>query len=303
MILRAFRPTKKKSVLTDKAILAKRIVRRRRLLRYRLKCRGLRRTRSAATKVNTGRSSVHLRLQQSQYSKVHLSLNIRRLRKLFIKTKTRLKKQKFGRITKRPSLPKKGKQLVLARQLVRKLRAVRRTATRVLRRRLLRYKRRYFRKSRTRFNVIRYARRLRVRRRFVRRVRRYIRSTATIFRGARTRIFRRRSTSRERRAAYLQVSERSRLLLLNRAQNGIKQTKRQQLFILKEQRRRLRAISFLKYKAANPAHKTTQSNVLLARRAAAQLRRRLVGYSSNLASHFPRPRSELTPKMFAITPT
>lgn len=178
-----------------------------------------------------------------------------------------------------------------------------RTATRALRRRLLRYKRRYFRKARTRFNVIRYTRRLRVKRRFARRVGRYIRSTSTVLRGARTRILHRRSASRERRAADVQVSQRSRLLLLNHKQKGIKQTKRQQLFILKEQRRRLRPLRILTSRGANPARKITHSNILPSRRAAAQLRRRLVGYTSKLTSRLPRPRTELTPSTFAITPT
>lgn len=173
----------------------------------------------------------------------------------------------------------------------------------MLRRRLLRYKRRYFRKPRTRFNVIRYTRRLRVKRRFVRRVRRYIRSTATIFRGARTRILRRRSVSRERRVAYVQLSQRSRLLLLNPFQKGIKHTKRQQLFILKEQRRRLRSLRLLRHQGANLTQKIARPNAVFARRAAAQLRRRLVGYTSNLALRLPRPRAELTPDTFAITST
>jgi hypothetical protein len=196
-------------------------------------------------------------------------------------------------VSKRPG-PRTGvKQLVIARQLVRKLRAIRRATTRNLRRRLLRSKRRYYRKPRTRFTIIRYTRRLRVKRRVRRRVRRYIRSTTTILRGSRARTLSRRAVSRQQRAIYLQISQRSRLLLQNPTTTP-QQTKRQQLFTLKEQRRRLRALRLLT-RRATPLHRTTSSNGLRTRRTIARLRRRLASYTATLTPRLPRPRVNFAP--------
>lgn len=249
------------------------------------------------------RPPLQLRLQSTQRGTLYRPLNIKALRKVFPKVHDRRKKRKRSRVFKRPSLPKKSKQLILARQLVRKLRSVQRTATRALRRRLLRHKRRYYRKVRRHFNAIRYRRRLRVKRRTVRRVRRYVYSTATVLRGARARVLHRRVVSRKQRAAYVQVSQRGHLLISNSASVGTKLTRRQLLFVRKEQRRRMRALRFLTSRALCSSQAVIAQSRTRARRAAAKLRRRLAGYTSTVAPHLPRPRSGLTPGLFTITPT
>lgn len=164
------------------------------------------------TETEVIRPAVQLRLKSTQQRGTTYSLRARTLRKL-VAGRDRRKGGKRRRVTKRPQMRKRFKRRAFARQLIRKLRSVQRTATRALRRRLLRHKRRYYRKARSRFNVIRYTRRLRVKRRVTRRVRRYIRTTATILRGARARILNRRSAARKQRISYLQVSQRGRLLL------------------------------------------------------------------------------------------
>lgn len=226
---------------------------------YKLQCRrehlrrlSLKRRKGVATaKAKAARPRLQFRLQRSQYKSRPRTLGSKALRRL-LRARDRRKRFKRRRLVKRPSLPKEARQIALARQLIRKLRAISRSATRALRHRLLRHKRRYFRKQRMYFNVIRYTRRLRVKRRAVRRARRYLRSTVTVLRGARARILNRRAIARKQRTIYLQVNQRSRTLLLNPT-TVVKQAQRQQLFIRKEQRRRMRALCFLTNRALTTA--------------------------------------------------
>lgn len=179
-----------------------------------------------------------------------------------------------------------------------------RAATRALRRRLLRHKRRYHRKSRTLFSSIRYQRRLRVKRRAVRRVRRYLRSTAAVLRGARARLLRRRSVARKQRAAYLQVNQRGRLLLLSSTTVGVKQGLRKLLFVRKEQRRRLRALRLIAGRALTTAGQTAAAGAKTRiRRASAKLHRRLAGYTAAIAPCLPRPGAGIRPKAFRVVST
>lgn len=184
------------------------------------------------------------------------------------------------------------------------MRSLPRAATRALRRRLLRHKRRYYRKSKTLFNIIRYQRRLRVKRRAVRRVRRYLRSTATVLRGARARLLHRRSVARKQRVAYLQINQRGRLLLLSPATVGVKQALRKLLFVRKEQRRRLRALRLIAGRVLTAAGQTVVAGAKArTRRATAKLHRRLAGYSAAIAPHLPRSGADIRPKAFKVTST
>lgn len=201
-------------------------------------------------------------LKQNQRKKsTPLTATNRRLFKLSSKVRDRRKKKhKRSRVTKRPGFRRGAKQLILSRQLVRKLRAVQRAATRTLRRRVLRSKRRHYRKARTRFNAIHYLRRLRVKRRTARRVQRYIHSTATILRGARAKILQRRTLSRSRRATYFQLKRESHLLLSTHPVTGLQQLRRQQLLARRERHRHLRAVRLLAGRTVNAPKTASNRN-------------------------------------------
>jgi hypothetical protein len=248
-------------------------------------------------------STFRLHLRAAQRKGVSRPLSLKTLRNVVRKYSDRRKRYKRSRIDKRPALKNGVKQRILARQLIRKLRSVQRTATRALRHRLLRHKYRYYRKARTRFDNIRYMRRLRVKRRAVRRARRYLRSTSTILRGARMRVLHRRAIARSTRLTSAQTSQHGRRLLLNSAAVGDRQTYRQLLFIRKEQRRRARAMRLLISHAVRSAQIGVVQNGIRARRANAKLRRHLTSYTASRAVRLPRPRSELTPKLFTTAST
>lgn len=250
-----------RKVLTEKAATAKYLARRRRLRRYRLKTTGRHLLLNTTAKTAMIRHRVQLRPQRNQRKKnTPLTVSHRRLFKLISKVHDRRKKHKRGRSSKHPGFKRGIGQLVLARQLVRKLRSVQRTATRTLRRRVLRSKRRHYRKPRTRFNTVHYLRRLRVKRRTARRVQRHIRSTATILRGARTRILHRRAISRDRRTTYFQLSRQNRLLLSSPSLKGLQQVRRQQLLTHRERRRRIQAIRLLANRAVRPTQPAASRN-------------------------------------------
>lgn len=232
------------------------------------------------------RSTLHLEARPTFRKQYIPGLRYKHLHPLFAK-RDRRKAHKRGHRRKAPGLRRQNKHVVVARQILRKLRALSRSATRALRRRVLRHKRRHYRRLREKFSTIRYTRRVRVKRRMARRVRRYVHSTFTVLRGARARTLHRRAISRLRRTVYLRTRQSGRKLLLN-STHSAQAAGRRQLFILKELRRRLRAVRFVANRTQRSVLFATRQNLLSRRRATTRLKRRLTLQTAGLSHKLPQ---------------